>query len=161
MFATHNIIQHNRLVRLVMLVIIVGLTIFLYTSYYANQTMERLPSSQRFHMPSLISVSSVLDTDASSNDNTFQQNNEIGDRSNSNTIEGNKLNAPSGHSVKQLFMGNSLNDNLSNSLVNNEISNIVQQSNLVGEFNGKEDSLSLIYWNWNTKLFSWQISFII
>lgn len=123
MFATENILQHYRFARLVMLVIIVGLTIFLYTSYYANQTMERLPSSQHFQMPSVISASSLMDTSSSS--------------SNSNPINGsngNKLVIGSGRTVKQQFIGNNLNDNLSNSLVNNEISNIVQQSNLAGEW---------------------------
>lgn len=122
MFAIENILQHYRLVRLLMLVIIVGLTIFLYTSYYANQNMERLPTSQHFQMPLMISAPSLVDTSSSSS-------------SNSNLINiisnGNKL--ISGQTAKQQFIGNNLNDNLSNSLVNNGLSSIVQQSNLAGE----------------------------
>lgn len=45
MFTINNIIQRNRLVRLIIiLMIIIGLTMFLYTSYYANPTLDRLPS---------------------------------------------------------------------------------------------------------------------
>lgn len=143
MIVTPNFVQHNRLLRLVMLLIIVGLSIFLYTSYYANQTMERFPSSQRFHMPSLISVSSILDTETApdDNDNTFQSN-LINDK---NDIDSsNKLIKPLKTVVdtsidpqlKQQFLGNSLNDNLSNSIAHFNNNNIVQQANLAGESNG-------------------------
>lgn len=138
MFVTPNFVQHNRLLRLVMLLIIVGLSIFLYTSYYANQTMERFPTSQRFHMPSLISVSSLLDGDEAANDNTFQSN-AIDEKS---IDTSNKLVMPSGPSVdtsndpqlRQQFLGNTLNDNLSNSITHFNVNNIVQQANLAGEF---------------------------
>lgn len=151
MFVTPNFVQHNRLIRLVMLLIIVGLSIFLYTSYYANQTMERFPTSQRFHMPSLISVSSMLEAEASASagtgnaiddDNTFQ-NNGINDKtgidSNSNN---NKLVQPADSAVidtsndsqiRQQLLGNNLIDNLSNSVAQFNVNNIVQQTNLPGE----------------------------
>lgn len=61
MITAHKFIQQYRVARLIMIVIIVGLTIFLYTSYYANQTIQRLPSAQRLQMSSLISVSAALD----------------------------------------------------------------------------------------------------
>lgn len=139
MFVIPSFVQHNRLLRLVMLLIIVGLSIFLYTSYYANQTMERFPTSQRFHMPSLISVSSMLDADtAAGNDNTFQ-NNAIDDKS--DTDSSNNLIMPSGSVVdtndaqlKQKLLGNTLNDNLSNSIAHFNMNNIIHQANLAGEF---------------------------
>lgn len=43
----HSIIQQYRLMRLMMIIIIAGLTIFLYTSYYANQSIHQMPSAQR------------------------------------------------------------------------------------------------------------------
>lgn len=140
MFVTPNFVQHNRLLRLVMLLIIAGLSIFLYTSYYANQTMERFPTSQRFHMPSMISVSSMLDSDTVvGNDNSFQSN-EI-DAKISSIVSSNKLVMPSGlgmdtsndPQLRQQFLGNTINDNLSNSIAHFNVNNIVQQPNLVGE----------------------------
>lgn len=138
MFGTPNFIQHNRLLRLVMLLIVVGLSIFLYTSYYANQTME----PQHFHMP-LISVSSIIDADTvAGNDNTFQSN-AIEDANKNYVESSNKLpSSSSGQGVdssndpqqlKQQFLGNSLNDNLSNSVTQFNVNNIVQQANLAGE----------------------------
>lgn len=63
--------------------IIIGLTIFLYTSYYANSTLDRLPTLQRLHMP-LISVSSILNEDK---DNpSFQRHNGTDERINDNII---------------------------------------------------------------------------
>lgn len=63
--------------------IIIGLTIFLYTSYYANSTIDRLPTLQRLHMP-LISVSSILNEDK---DNpSFQRHNASDERINDNNI---------------------------------------------------------------------------
>lgn len=106
MFATHSLTQHNRLVRLVMLVIVVGLTIFLYTSYYANQTIQQLPSSQRYHMPSLISVSSMLDDDSSSSDNSFQYNNAISGSSISiNNLNNNNVNSNSNSNRNSIIAG--------------------------------------------------------
>lgn len=149
MIVTPNLVQHNRLLRLVMLLIIVGLSIFLYTSYYANQTMERYPTSQRFHMPSLISVSSILDeeTAAIGNDNTFQSNAIDAEPDDKTSIDSsNKLQQPSGSAVdtsndpqlRQQFLGNSLNDNLSNSVAHFNANNIVQQynPNLAGKLIG-------------------------
>lgn len=135
MFLTPNFVQHNRLLRLVMLLIIVGLSIFLYTSYYANQTMERFPTSQRFHMPSLISVSSILDAD-SINDNTFQSN-AIDERERnsidiSNKLTGSAVDTSNDPQLRQ-FLGNSLSDNLSNSVAHFNVNNVVQQANLAGE----------------------------
>lgn len=110
-FASHNLTQHNRLVRLVMLAIVVGLTIFLYTSYYANQTIQQLPSSQRYHMPSLISVSSMLETDdggggSSSSDNTFQYNNAISGSSISINSNINSINSNNRNSIVAGTFGN-------------------------------------------------------
>lgn len=157
MFVTPNFVQHNRLIRLVMLLIIVGLSIFLYTSYYANQTMERFPTSQRFHMPSLISVSSILEAEASASagtgnaiddDNTFQ-NNAINDKTgiDSNSINSNNnqnglvqpaesasIDTSNDSQIRQQLLGNNLNDNLSNSVAQFNVNNIVQQTNLPGEF---------------------------
>lgn len=83
MFTIHNIIQYNRLVRLIILMIIIGLTIFLYTSYYANSTLDRLPTLQRLHIP-LISVSSILNEHK---DNpSFQRHNASDERINENII---------------------------------------------------------------------------
>ncbi|XP_055312627.1 beta-1,3-galactosyltransferase 5 isoform X2 [Sitodiplosis mosellana] len=136
MFVAPNFVQHNRLLRLVMLLIIVGLSIFLYTSYYANQTERYNPTSQRFQMPSLISVSSMLDSDGGGGggggggvDNTFQSN-AIDDNSISSS---NKLIEPSGvgPQLKQQLLGNT-NDNLSNSLAHFNVNNNVQQANLAG-----------------------------
>lgn len=83
MFFIHNIIQHNRLVRLIILMIIIGLTIFLYTSYYANSTFDRLPTLQRLHMP-LISVSSILNEDK--DNQSIQRHNASDGRINDNII---------------------------------------------------------------------------
>lgn len=151
MFVTPNFVQHNRLIRLVMLLIIVGLSIFLYTSYYANQTMERFPTSQRFHMPSLISVSSILEAEASASagtgnaiddDNTFQSN-AINDKtdidSNNNGLvqpaESASIDTSNDSQIRQQLLGNNLNDNLSNSVAQFSVNNIVQQTNLPGECN--------------------------
>lgn len=156
MFVTPNFVQHNRLIRLVMLLIVVGLSIFLYTSYYANQTMERFPTSQRFHMPSLISVSSILEAEASASaagtgnaiddDNTFQSNginDKTGiDSSNSNNnnnglvqpAESASIDTSNDSQIRQQLLGNNLNDNLSNSVAQFNVNNIVQQTNLPGEF---------------------------
>ncbi|XP_031636839.1 N-acetyllactosaminide beta-1,3-N-acetylglucosaminyltransferase 3-like [Contarinia nasturtii] len=138
MFITPSFVQHNRLLRLVMLLIIVGLSIFLYTSYYANQTIERFPTSQRFHMSSLISVSSILNSDMTAgNDNTFQ-NNAIDDKSDtgrSNNIADTSNDAQ----LRQKVFDNTLNDNLSNSLAHFNIKNIVHQSNLAGDTSNSSD----------------------
>lgn len=161
MFVTPNFVQHNRLIRLVMLLIIVGLSIFLYTSYYANQTMERFPTSQRFHMPSLISVSSILEAESSASasasagagtgnaiddDNTFQSNginDKAGIDSNSNSnnnglvqpAESASIDTSNDSQIRQQLLGNNLNDILSNSVAQFNVNNIVQQTNLPGECN--------------------------
>lgn len=97
---------------------------------------------QHFHMP-LISVSSIIDADTvAGNDNTFQSN-AIEDANKNYVESSNKLpSSSSGQGVdssndpqqlKQQFLGNSLNDNLSNSVTQFNVNNIVQQANLAGE----------------------------
>lgn len=81
MITAHKFIQQYRVARLIMIVIIVGLTIFLYTSYYANQTIQRLPSAQRLQMSSLISVSAALD-----DTDPFMQKTVIGSLANQNLV---------------------------------------------------------------------------
>lgn len=82
MITAQKFIQQYRVARLIMIVIIVGLTIFLYTSYYANQTIQRLPSAQRLQMSSLISVSAALDDSI----DPFIQNTVIGSLANQNLV---------------------------------------------------------------------------
>lgn len=124
-----------------MIVIIVGLTIFLYTSYYANQTIQRLPSAQRLQMSSLISVSAALD-----DIDPFMQKTVIGSLANQNlvtnenggesvgTYDGSNAVAVQssndqqtqqqniGHNYSEL--SNSLNENNNNNNNENENSNI-------------------------------------
>lgn len=141
MLASHNIIQQYRLVRLLMLVIIVGLTIFLYTSYYANQTMQQLPSAQRLHMASLISVAS---------DDTAD--NAIGISSNKLTANdvdtGTSLGLGSGIAAalddsqtqtQQQLIGNSNSNNLlsKNDIDNSNNNKFVQQQIVGGEYNAQ------------------------
>lgn len=130
MLAAHNLFQHNRLVRLIMIIIIVGLTIFLYTSYYANQTMQQLPSAQRLHVSSLISVSSISSDDI----NPFIQNNAIslndklvtndGDSSSSTGLGSIGLFGSLNEQQTKQQMGNNFNNDN-----NNDISNSINNSN--------------------------------
>lgn len=160
MFFSSNFMQSNRLMRLAVLLIIVGLSMILYTSYCANQTMDQSSKSQRFHKPSLISVSSLLQVESSTvsgntvdehTNNTFQTNginNTTGiassSSSNNSNIDSNLLrpigvaaidrNPNNSQITQKHLLGNHSNDDLSNSLAHFNVSNTVQQTNLPGKF---------------------------
>lgn len=132
-FVGPNIFQHNRLFRLVILVIIIGLTIFLYTSYYANSTIDRQPISQRFHFPSMISVSSIIVVDSSNNANRQNSTGDLqmiyhDDSIDSKDISKKILNSSNDPYIKLKIGNDNLSDILSNSFSDDSL---VQRSNLI------------------------------
>lgn len=60
MISTRRIIQDNRLIRIILLLNIIGITAFVYTSFFANSNNRNASSTQELHIPYTSSVSSKI-----------------------------------------------------------------------------------------------------
>lgn len=143
MITAYKIYQQYRVARLIMIVIIVGLTIFLYTSYYANQTIQRIPSAQRLQMTSLISESAALD-----DIDPFIQNTVIGSLVNQNLVTnengddglGTHDNSNANVAVQSSNDQRTQQQNIGNNI--SELNNNLNDNNIINNNENKNSNLS-------------------